>query len=254
MAVGRSEGSIEWIECLPVSLSERQLLLFTKPARPGRVKTRLIGEPPLGLSASQAAEIHAAFVEDLLARLREGEFSTTIAWALDDWREGEPIPNPYGIPGVRQAGADLGTRLFGSLAAAGGPDSVVAALGSDHPTLPVARVEEAFARVEAGADVVLGPADDGGYYLIAISRRTLDPRLFDDIEWSTERVLSATLERAAESGLRVELLETGSDVDTPADLFRLAQNLRDGDLGCPRTRALLDAWGMLATEPTEAHA
>ncbi len=237
-----------------MSLSERQLLLFTKPARPGRVKTRLIGDPPLGLSASQAAEIHAAFVEDLLARLRGGAFATTIAWALDDWRAGDPIPDPFGVPGVRQEGADLGTRLFGALAAAGGPDSVVAALGSDHPTLPVARVEEAFARVEAGSDVVLGPADDGGYYLIAVSRRALDPRLFEDIEWSTERVLRTTLERAAELGLRVELLELGSDVDTPADLSRLARDLRDGDLGCPRTRALLEAWGMLTTAPSEAHA
>jgi uncharacterized protein len=228
-----------------VSLSERHLLLFTKPARPGRVKTRLIGEPPYGLTGEQAAEIHAAFVEDLLDRLRGGEFSTTIAWALDDWREGEPIPDPYGFPGMRQEGADLGSRLFGALTSVGGPDAAVAALGSDHPTLPVARIEEAFARVERGADVVLGPADDGGYYLIALQRSALFPRLFADIEWSTERVLAATLERAGELNLRVELLESGSDVDTPADLARLAESMRDGDLGCPRTRALLVEWGML---------
>ncbi|HEV7672249.1 MAG TPA: TIGR04282 family arsenosugar biosynthesis glycosyltransferase, partial [Thermoanaerobaculia bacterium] len=181
-----------------MSLSERQLLLFTKPARPGRVKTRLVGDDAGGLTDTQAAEIHAAFVEDLLARLRCGEFSTTIAWALDDWREGQPMPDSYGFPGVRQEGADLGTRLFAALATAGGPESTVAALGSDHPTLPVARLEEAFDRVERGADVVLGPADDGGYYLIALKRSALSPRLFADIEWSTERVLAATLERARE--------------------------------------------------------
>jgi rSAM/selenodomain-associated transferase 1 len=237
-----------------VSLSERRLILFTKPARAGRVKTRLIGAPPDGLSPSQAAEIHAAFVEDLLDRLRGGAFSTTIAWALDDLPEREPIPDPYGFPGVRQQGADLGTRLYGALAAAGGsdsPDAIVAALGSDHPTLPVARIEEAFARVEAGADVVLGPADDGGYYLIAAARRALSPRLFADIEWSTERVLAATLARAEELHLRVELLAAGTDVDTPADLAHLAECLRDDDLGCPRTRALLALWGKLPPVPLE---
>ncbi len=238
-----------------MSLSERHLLLFTKPARPGRVKTRLIGEPPAGLSGCQAAEIHAAFVEDLLDRLRGGAFSTTIAWALDDWPAGEPIPDPFGLPGVRQEGADLGTRLFTALSAAGGPDApegIVAALGSDHPTLPVARIEEAFERIEAGADLVIGPADDGGYYLIAMKRRALDPRLFAEIEWSTERVLAATLDRAAELGLRVERLAQGSDVDTPADLARLAECLRHDDLGCPRTRALLVAWGRIPAEPVEA--
>jgi len=237
-----------------VSLSERRLLLFTKPARAGRVKTRLIGAPPEGLSASQAAEIHAAFVEDLLDRLRGGAFSTTIAWALDDLPEGEPIPDPYGFPGVRQQGADLGTRLYGALAAASDPessDAVVAALGSDHPTIPVSRIEEAFARVEAGADVVLGPADDGGYYLIAVRRGALAPRLFADVEWSTERVLRTTLARAEELHLRVELLAAGTDVDTPADLARLALSLCDDDLGCPRTRALLATWGMLPPVPLE---
>lgn len=234
-----------------VSLSERRLLLFTKPARAGRVKTRLIGAPPEGLSAPQASEIHAAFVEDLLDRLRGGAFSTTIAWALDDLPEGEPIPDPYGFPGVRQQGADLGTRLYGALAAAGGPNAIVAALGSDHPTIPVSRIEEAFARVEAGADVVIGPADDGGYYLIAVRRGALAPRLFAEIEWSTERVLAATLARAEELHLRVELLAAGTDCDTPADLARLAKSLRDDDLGCPRTRTLLDEWGMLPPVPSE---
>ena len=236
-----------------MSLSERQLLLFTKPARAGRVKTRLIGDPPGGLSAAQAAELHAAFVEDLLDRLRGGAFATTIAWALDDLPEEEPIPDPYGLPGVRQEGTDLGARLYGALAAAAGRGSVVAALGSDHPTLPVSRVEEAFARAEAGADVVIGPADDGGYYLIAVRRDALDPRLFEGIEWSTERVLRSTLARAEELALRVELLAAGADVDTPADLDRLARALRDDDSGCPRTRVLLARWGRIP-EPAEARA
>lgn len=218
------------------------------------MKTRLIGPPPAGLSADQAAEIHAAFVEDLLDRLRGGAFKTTIAWALDDLPAEEPVPDPYGFPGVRQVGADLGTRLYGALAAAASGGATVAALGSDHPTLPVSRVEEAFARAEAGADVVLGPADDGGYYLIAVRPDALDPRLFAEIEWSTERVLEATLARAGELNLRVELLPVGLDVDTPADLARLARSLVGDDRGCPRTRALLASWGRVPEAAMEVPA
>lgn len=226
--------------------SDRRLLLFTKPARAGRVKTRLIGD----LTPAQAAELHAAFLDDLLDRLRTGRFTVTLAWALDADDPEDAIPDgPF--PGIRQRGGDLGERLYTALseaveAAEGGAS--VAALGSDHPTLPVALVERAFDLLEVrdrGADVVLGPAEDGGYYLIALRAQAVTRRLFAEIAWSTDRVFPATLERIAELGLRLELLPLASDVDTPADLRRLAASMAHGDLGCPRTRALLMAWGRL---------
>src|SRR6185369_9126892 len=207
----------------------RHLLLFTKPARPGRVKTRLIGD----LTPAQAAELHAAFLDDLLERLRAGRFEVTLAWALDTDDE---VP-AGSSPGIRQRGDDLGDRLYNALSEAAEGGAAVAALGSDHPTLSVALVERAFDLLENGADAVLGPAEDGGYYLIALRAA--------DIAWSTGRVLPATLERIAELGLRLELLPLASDVDTPADLRRLAAAMRDGDLGCPRTWALLKAWRQL---------
>lgn len=214
--------------------SHRRLLLFTKPAREGRVKTRLIG----ALTPAQAAALHQAFLEDLLERLREGSFDLRLAWALDP---GEPVPDGP-CPGVRQEGDDLGERLYRALAAAGAEAASVAALGSDHPTLPLEMVHDAFERLEAGADVVLGPAEDGGYYLIALQAAAVVPRLFDEIAWSTERVFPDTVARCRELGLRLELLPQASDVDTPEDLDRLARRMTDGDLGCPRTRALLAAW------------
>lgn len=226
---------------------DRLLLLFTKPARPGRVKTRLIGD----LTAGQAAALHAAFTEDLLARLGGGEFGVRIAWALE---AGEEIPaGPF--PGLRQEGGELGARLFGALSAAAAEAPAVAALGSDHPTLPLALVHRAFAAVEAGRQVVLGPAEDGGYYLIALARPAVVPRLFDGIAWSTGRVLAQTLERCREVGLDVELLPEAADVDTPEDLARLAARFAaapEDDLGCPRTRALLAAWGRIGAPATEA--
>lgn len=210
----------------------RRLLLFTKPAREGRVKTRLIGD----LTAAQAAELHAAFLDDLLDRLRGGDFELRLAWALEPDDEVPDGP----IPGVRQEGSDLGERLYRALSS--GDAQAVMALGSDHPTLPLDLIHRAFETLEtpeAGADVVLGPAEDGGYYLIALKAGAVHPRIFEDVAWSTERVLPATLERCRELGLAVELLPEASDVDTPEDLRRLAERMADSDLGCPRTRALL---------------
>ena len=205
------------------------------------MKTRLIGD----LTAAEAAGLHAAFLEDLLDRLRVGEFELRIAWALEP---GEAIPEgPW--PGLRQEGGDLGERLYRALhdAAAAGAGAV-AALGSDHPTLPLEIVHRAFETIESGADVVLGPAEDGGYYLIALRAGAVTPRLFAEIAWSTDQVLAATLARCRELGLTVELLPAASDVDTPEDLRRLAARMAEDDLGCPRTRALLGSLGFLQSK------
>ncbi len=218
--------------------SSRRLLLFTKPAREGRVKTRLIGD----LSAAEAADLHAAFLADLLDRLREGDFDLRLAWALEVEEDVPAGP----LPGDRQRGGDLGARLHHALSEAAREAAVVAAIGSDHPTLPLGVVHLAFAKVEAGADVVLGPAEDGGYYLIALAAGAVSPRLFEEIAWSTERVLPATLERCRELGLAVEMLPVAADVDTPEDLRRLAGQMIYGDLGCPHTRELLRSWRRLS--------
>ncbi|HEY0555241.1 MAG TPA: TIGR04282 family arsenosugar biosynthesis glycosyltransferase [Thermoanaerobaculia bacterium] len=227
---------------MSASHPSRRLLLFTKPAREGRVKTRLIGD----LTAAQAAALHAAFLADLLDRLEGGDFELRLAWALD---EGEAVPQGA-VPGVRQEGSELGERLYRALstAAAEAGAFAVAALGSDHPTLPVALVERAFERVEGGADVVLGPAEDGGYYLIALRAGAVAPRLFAEIAWSTKLVLPATLVRCRELGLTVELLPMAADVDTPDDLRRLASRMEADDLGCPRTRALLASLGFFQSQ------
>lgn len=237
----------------------RRLVLFTKPAVPGRVKTRLLGE----LSPEQAAELHRAFLDDVAERLlaaeARGELELWSAWALVP---GESVP---GGPGraLRQEGRDLGERLANGLARAAreaGGAAAVAALGSDHPTVPMESVREAFRRVEAGADVVLGPSRDGGYYLVALGARALRPELFEGVPWSTPEVLARTEERAARLGLRVERIAGGYDVDTPDDLdhlaAELAADLAEGGAGvaalCPRTRALLAAWGRLAVPAADS--
>jgi rSAM/selenodomain-associated transferase 1 len=212
-------------------------VLFTKPARPGRVKTRLIG----ALSSRQAAALHQAFLDDILLMLSTRSFALRIAWALD---EGEPLPNGE-VRGLRQSGGDLGARLLGSLQEVSEEFPFVMALGSDHPEIVLSRLEEAFLRLKEGADMVLGPATDGGYYLIALRRSSIHPELFDGIPWSSPAVFSETLERSGRLGLKVDLLAAGEDVDSPEDLERLIGFLAENPDSCRHTGSLLREWGHL---------
>jgi len=135
----------------------------------------------------------------------------------------EQAGQPDGAIVLPVAGADIGEcldRALGRLLAAG--HSRVIALNSDGPTLPVAYLQQAIARLDS-ADVVLGPSADGGYYLIGLKQP--QPELFRDIEWSTERVTAQTLAKAKSLGLAVALLPPWYDVDTGADLDRLHREL-----------------------------
>ena len=116
----------------------------------------------------------------------------------------------------------------------------VCVIGSDAPHLPAAFLLEAWGRLQRGADAVLGPADDGGYYLVALPRAA--PALFRDIPWSGAAVLEVTLARAAEERLSVSLLPPWYDVDTPDDLLRLREDLRRGVAYAPATAELLEEW------------
>ena len=215
------------------------LLLYTKPARPGRVKTRLVGD----LSAEQTAALHAAFLDDVVSELRRGAFELVLAWALDLEDEPPSLPGMEGLRAVRQSGDDLGARLYGGLEEAARQCRFVAAVGSDHPELTAERVEEAFAALEQGAPVVLGPSDDGGYYLVGARREALSPKLFSEIPWSTSEVFEATLDRCRELGLEPAQLPVGFDVDYPQDLERLVERLRQGESRCEATRAVLRDFG-----------
>lgn len=213
-------------------------MIFTKPARPGLVKTRLMSE----LTPEEAAKLHMAFLQDLLDRSAEADFERRLAWAVGPQ---EPLPASR-IAAFRQEGADLGQRLFNGLNWALRRFDLVAAVGSDHPELPLAFVEEAFERLASSCDVVLGPASDGGYYLIGVRRSSLHRDLFSEIDWSTSRVRQQTLQRCRDLELRVEELASLEDVDTPDDLRRLAMRLAVGDVpAIPNTRRLLSEWGMI---------
>ena len=112
------------------------------------------------------------------------------------------------------------------------------AINSDGPTLPLVYLEGAYGQLMQ-ADVVLGPSEDGGYYLIGLKRP--HPGLFRDVDWSTERVTVQTLERAESIGLTVAQLPPWYDVDTAADLGRLQTELRSLPTGAlAHTRRFFD--------------
>jgi rSAM/selenodomain-associated transferase 1 len=197
------------------------LAVLAKAPRAGAVKTRLC--PPL--RPPEAAELARCFLLDAVHRV--GAVAGTrpvIAYAPPEAR-GEFERLAPGFALLAQRGDDLGarqSRLLTDVLALGHAAALV--MGTDAPTLPRECLDEAVSLVMApDVDLVLGPTDDGGYYLVGL--RVPCPALFEDMPWSTSAVLSRTLERAQRLGLRVACLPAWFDIDTKADLERLAAEL-----------------------------
>jgi hypothetical protein len=140
---------------------------------------------------------------------------------------------------IAQRGGDLGQRLacvFEDVFRVGVNTAVV--IGSDLPDLPPRLLEAALASLDEDDDrVVLGPSPDGGYYLVGMNRP--HPDLFEGIDWSTDRVLTQTLDAARAHGIDVVLIEPWADVDEPRDLTQLAE--RTAGSAASRTRAWCSA-------------
>jgi rSAM/selenodomain-associated transferase 1 len=194
-------------------VSDRTLVVFVKEPRSGTVKTRLAA----AVGPEAAAGLYRTLVETVLEATTPmpGDYERLVFFdppearrALRQW-----------LPGVSlraQAAGDLGERLADAFARAFGRGATrVVIVGSDAPGLTRVTALRAFAAL-GEADVVLGPADDGGYYLVGL--RAPHPELVRDIDWSTPAVLQQTLERAASARLVVRQLERLRDVDTLADL------------------------------------
>jgi hypothetical protein len=211
------------------------LLVVAKRPAPGQTKTRLT--PPL--APDEAAALYECMLCDTLDLMgRVPDVQPAIAYLPAD-AVGYFAQLAPGFDLILQTGAGLGARLDHALTTylARGHERV-AIMNSDGPTLPVAHLAEAFARLQDGADVVLGPADDGGYYLIGLKRPA--PRLLLEVRMSTPTVLADTLALAAEEGLRVSLLPVWYDVDDLPSLERLRAELAAASSGvAPRTRAFL---------------
>lgn len=207
--------------------------IMAKAPAPGAVKTRLTPR----LTAADAADLYRCFLLDKIEQVRGLEDTQpVVAYAPAEARAVFEDLAP-GFVLLPQRGADLGARLANGLAELVARGHVGAiAIDSDTPTLPTAFVQRGVDLLaRAAADVVIGPSDDGGYYLIGV--RAPQPSLFDAMPWSTPAVLPETLRRARAAGLRTACLPEWFDVDTPADLARLEASLAHSGTARPKQTA-----------------
>jgi uncharacterized protein len=218
------------------------LAIMTKAPRAGEVKTRLI--PPL--TPTEAAEINSCFLRDLATsishtcRMAPARGVAVYTPAGTETGYQEILPSDFLL--LAQRGADFGERLF--LAAEDlftcGFGSVCL-INSDSPTVPAACFAEAANVLAKDGDrLAIGPSDDGGYYLIGMKKP--HRRIFEQIDWSTDRVFEQTKQRTAELGLEIHELPAGFDVDDPAGLARLCNELLDENVSAgvaPNTRKFL---------------
>ena len=212
------------------------LILFAKPPLAGRVKTRLAES----LGREGAARLYACFLRDAAGTARAlGDARPGVAlvceWALEEAESLDDFPLADWLPDAflhrAQTGADLGARMAAALGRclAAGRNAVL--IGTDFPDLPHEVLIDAFEKLACGNEpkITLGPAADGGYYLIGMNRFL--PEIFTGIPWSTSEVFPHTMEKAAALGVGTALLPEWRDVDEADDLEALKGRLSQ-DASC----------------------
>lgn len=224
------------------------LVLMAKAPIEGQVKTRLIG----ALTAADAKQLYVAFLSDTFALMEavmeeREELSLVLCYTPEGEDEAFEEVEREGCLMIAQRGGNLGERLANCLGDvfALGFDSVIA-IGGDSPTLPEEMIEEAFDSLETDNDVVVVPAEDDGYCLIGM--RKLQPRIFEDIPWSTGGVMAATEARAKDAGVSLIVGPAWYDVDTPEELERLKEELGQSKGTARFTRRVLKELAKRAKE------
>ena len=195
---------------------QARLLIFCKAPIAGQVKTRLM---PV-LTAEQAADVHILLTKRLLTLLNEAQLCEIQLWCSPDCEHPffQACANDYDLTLHRQEGADLGTRMQHAIATTLIDSPLAVLVGCDSPTLTVNDISEAIENLLTDSDVVLAPAEDGGYVMIASKGDY--PTLFSDMTWSTENVLSDTIRRASQANIALSCIHTQWDIDTIEDWQR----------------------------------
>ncbi len=163
------------------------------------------------IGAAQARPLAEAFLRDTILLAQASGRRLSMCFTPERAEPGFAALMP-GADLVPQPDGDLGERIAAAIAGAANAGGPTVLIGTDTPHLPPAAIDEAFDRL-AGHDLVLGPARDGGFYLLGIQAGRFPRRLFDGVEWSTGSVLACVLENARRLGLRVHQLAALSDVD-----------------------------------------
>jgi rSAM/selenodomain-associated transferase 1 len=193
------------------------LIVFLKAPRAGRVKTRLAKSA----GAGRAAAVFAHLTRLTLSRV-DGPWKTVLAIDQNSDLFGWDRLWPRRFERVAQGSGGLGIRMKRAFEFA--PRGPVVIVGADAPGLQALHIRKAFQAL-GGADAVIGPAHDGGYWLIGLARRKAAPRLFENVRWSSEHALADTL-ATLPAKFKVNMLPQLRDVDDDADLKALQPFLR----------------------------
>ena len=218
--------------------SKSALIVFAKVPEAGKVKTRLTTL----LSPEWAARLYESFLLDAL----DLYCSLNIDVRLYFSSPVEKIPERFRLESLslhEQKGPGLGERMataFVETFIAGYERAII--IGTDHPTLPVSFIEQAFELLKDPHHVVIGPSDDGGYYLLGMSE--FYSALFKDMTYSHDQVFSQTMERAANTDASLHVLPAWYDVDDPNALKRLIKEMAGSSLPLKRTKASIKQLGV----------
>ena len=199
------------------------VMVFARAPTPGEAKTRLI--PALG--AAGAAALHRRLVMHCLRAATGAQLGPVELWCAPD--AGDPFfhecERRFGVSLRSQGQGDLGARMRGAFEAALARASRAILVGSDIPALSAQYLRDAVRALAGGDDVVIGPAEDGGYVLVGLSR--CDPELFRGIPWGGSEALAETRRRIAGLSWHSSELPVLWDVDRPEDLERLPEEMRE---------------------------
>ena len=224
-------------------MDDRCLLFFVRNPEGGTVKSRLAST----VGKVVALDLYKNFIFDMLAMLEKRDFPLYCCFYPED-----ALADVKKILGAQyqylpQQGEDIGARMAHCFheAFSQGFHRVVL-IGSDLPDLPGDIIDEAFTALE-NVDSVLGPAVDGGYYLIGFNKGSFTPEVFSGMEWSTETVLQKTLAILKRHLRRVHLLPQWDDIDTLEDLKQFVERNEATSI-CPRTMTYLKDNNILPTE------
>ena len=197
------------------------IIVMAKAPIPGTIKTRLCG----AYADAEIVALASSFLADTVSAAKSVGPQIFVAYSPTGGQSIMETIVGEGVEWICQQGKDLGERMHGAFAEAFRQGfAPLVMVGTDSPTLPLESYQMALSLLQSGeADVVLGPADDGGFYLIGLSAPS--PALFEGVLWSGPTVCEQTKANAERAGLRVREIESWYDIDTPEDLLRLRGEL-----------------------------
>ncbi|MFQ5601835.1 MAG: TIGR04282 family arsenosugar biosynthesis glycosyltransferase [bacterium] len=203
----------------------KHIVIFVKYPQAGKVKTRLGAQ----IGHEHAAALYRIFIDKTFELVKQtSAYAASVAFTPEYLADKFHALIPPEFKAFPQIDGDLGVRMLKAMQAVqlSGAKKIVV-LGSDSPTLPASFIDRAFDRLDLN-DLVLGPAEDGGYYLVGVKKP--HEVLFQNIEWSSPAVLQTTLQLAAENRLSCHLLPNWYDVDDIDTLKRAAADDERGDI------------------------